>query len=336
MIENFSLAQFAAALPPVGGTPWKQAGTDNGQIIFTVQPAGCRFGLLCWSSIDPQTLCSKAGAGYDSIRAVCCKFKDSQGCTVAVPFGGKTARWTDRRPGWQRRLRAVLTTLAQQLKAIIPCPHCGTDTVPLTCKQGDNKGRPFVACTDKACPGKTDGKAFGFFQWADNPPKTAQDERKPAKEGQGSLNPSQSTGAPATTPEMATCKCGQACKVFTSTTAKNPGRKFINCRNCGEFQWVDQGCTVEAPRKGIGLEEAKREQGQQWAQGGEAQAMGMAAAQGCTVTPPSNAHVDPRNALRNALRFLDAGNVEQASMEARRAAMLLGEYETLAAEACQE
>jgi ssDNA-binding Zn-finger/Zn-ribbon topoisomerase 1 len=256
MIENFSAVQFESALPGIGGAVWQRAGTDNGQLIYTIRPAtqGCTvkpvFGLMVWSSIDPVTLVSSAEPGCDSIRAVCCRF-NADGSPVH--FGGKAVRWTDRRRFWQDRLRAVLVILTSQLKALRPCPHCGTDLVPLTVKQGDNKGRPFVACTHKPCPGrKRDGKpdsAFGHFEFTDEmpskAPSVAQDERRTENRPESQPSAPQGQEGPKTAVSVPCDVCGRPCRVFTAgPTTKNAGKRFISCDKgrggCGRWTLITE------------------------------------------------------------------------------------------------
>ncbi|KAK0589843.1 hypothetical protein LWI29_019186 [Acer saccharum] len=49
------------------------------------------------------------------------------------------------------------------------------------------------------------------------------------------------------------CDCGLDAKLRTSTTVRNPGRKFYGCPNfvgCGYFEWVDSS-SVEVAREEV-------------------------------------------------------------------------------------
>jgi hypothetical protein len=247
-IENFSASEFQSALP---AGKWAPAPDRDGQKCYTVTPfTGTDLAILVWSSIDPATGYSSAEPGQDSIRCVCCK--------SGVPYGGKAARWTDRRPGWQGRLLKVLRSLATQvnyLRKSPSCPHCAAPLVPLTVRKGDNKGRPFVACTSASCPGRKGDSGFGFFQFTDEAPKMPQERTEAVKPTDTPSAPSERLGAPSTATETALpthlpCdECGKTCKVFTcGPHTKNAGKRFISCDiargGCGRWVIVDG---VEAP-----------------------------------------------------------------------------------------
>jgi len=155
-IENFSREQFETALP---AGRWTYAGIRNSQHCYKVKPFdGKPFAIFVWSSVL-QSGESSHEAGNDSIRAV---IVDEGG----IPYGGKANRWIDRRPGWDRRLLETLRTLAAQIRAICPCPVCGTMGKPFTCgKPGPNKGRSFISCPNNACAGK--GNRTSLFKWMD-------------------------------------------------------------------------------------------------------------------------------------------------------------------------
>jgi hypothetical protein len=137
MIDNFTKAEFEAALPP---GLWTCLGWDaqSKQILYLVKPYPMLpYDILIFSSMTETG--SMAGAGGDSIR--CCILKDRQ------VIGGKPVRWIDRRPGWDKRLLNYLRALTNQISWLkSPCPGCGGLLVPLTSHTAKNPGRPFVKC----------------------------------------------------------------------------------------------------------------------------------------------------------------------------------------------
>jgi hypothetical protein len=325
-IENFSAADFTAALP---AGKWSAAADRDGQKCYTVTPyPGTDLAILVWSSIDPATGTSSAEPGKDSIRCCCCK--------GGVPYGGKAARWTDRRPGWQERLLKVLRSLATQvnyLRKSPDCPHCRTPLVPLTVRKGDNKGRPFAACTSKRCPGRKGDTGFGFFQFTDETPKTAPERSEPVKPTVESSAPSESPGAPSTAtekalPDFLPCDvCGKRCKVFTcGPHTKNAGARFISCDKgrdgCGRWVIVDgvtvEGSTVsEPPQRSIGYTEAKRIQRDERSQDTEATAIGEACADRLRPLPPRTEAPSPFKVAQQQVQM------DAASIQVRKALALL-------------
>lgn len=206
-IENFTSAQFEAALP---AGLWKSLGVDmkTRQLLYSVTPypTSPMFAILVYSSILASGASSKE-AGRDSIRAVI--VKDGQ------PWGGKTVRWIDRRPGWNRRLLEALRSLTGQILWLIkcPCPACGSTLVPFTSRKGkeENKGRPFVTCKNPDCKAPA-------WHW------TETEDGQPIKPPNGKPDP-----APTDAP---TCpKCGSAMRRMTSG-------KGWRCATQGNA-WVD-------------------------------------------------------------------------------------------------
>jgi hypothetical protein len=257
-IDNFTAAEFEAFLATFCRENkchrLNRAGERDGQVVYTIRPfAAMPIGLFVWSSIDPSSGRSDAKAGGDSIRCVCCRFDEEP--SSVTPFGGKSVRWVDRRKGgkgWGGRLGEALAALLSQvrwLRALDRCPHCAGDLVPLTSRTGENKGRPFVACTFKECPGRKGGP-FGFFQWTDGEPPT-EAARTPATPSEA-VKPTDPTIPNAERQEGAKtgqegpthlpCDvCRRSCKVFKcGEHTKTPGARFISCDKgrggCG--RWV--------------------------------------------------------------------------------------------------
>lgn len=55
------------------------------------------------------------------------------------------------------------------------------------------------------------------------------------------------TTAAAASPPDIHCPCnGGACNVLTSTTKKNPNRRFYTCPSCGFFKWCDQVSIIKS------------------------------------------------------------------------------------------
>lgn len=55
------------------------------------------------------------------------------------------------------------------------------------------------------------------------------------------------TAAAAASPPVIHCPCnGGACNVLTSTTKKNPNRRFYTCPSCGFFKWCDQVSIIKS------------------------------------------------------------------------------------------
>lgn len=89
--------------------------------------------------------------------------------------------------------------------------HCGDLAIEKSVtRPGNNYGRPFVTCRNRACR---------FFKWLD----VETDEPKKTED----------TGEK--------CQCGKAVKSGVATTEANKGRPYTTCpeRACGYFQWKD-------------------------------------------------------------------------------------------------
>jgi hypothetical protein len=175
MIENFSKADFEAALPKGA---WRDAGIDSKtrQYIYTVTPANAgTFAILVWSSLQATGSSSKR-AGKDSIRAIITH--------EGRPWGGKVKRWTPRTSGWRANLNETLLALRRQIVFLqTPCGACGGLLKPFTVGKHDpdctrdgcvakcNKGRQFVSCKNERCPVKDSGildkKKAGAWRWCD-------------------------------------------------------------------------------------------------------------------------------------------------------------------------
>lgn len=150
MIENFTQAEFEAALPrdKSGQALWEHAGIceRSNQHLYTVTPyAGLPFAILVWSSLQVDGASSK-GAGEDSIRAII--------TYDGKPYGGKAKRWIPRTTNWRTMLTDMLRTLSYQISWLRNgCGSCGGVLMPFTSNKGraENKGRTFVCCKNVGC-----------------------------------------------------------------------------------------------------------------------------------------------------------------------------------------
>lgn len=148
-VDLFSKADFEAALPcykDTGLPCWSAAGMIQGEEAYLVafsHPDDVR--IMVRSSVDASGY--SAGCGEDSIR---CWLVYSDG-TQWRPLGSKVSRWTTRVTGWQERLLTVLRTLASVGLRVRRCPCGAMQGVFKVKKEGKNKGRWFLSCTERGC-----------------------------------------------------------------------------------------------------------------------------------------------------------------------------------------
>lgn len=206
-VEIFTKKTFEEALPKLKGTDkpaWFCAGLVEGEYVYLLplgenKPAQ----ILVRSSVD-QTGWSRA-TGEDSIRVY---VVDAN----MKPLSGKANRWTTRLPGWQERMNDIIKFLAKMAVKIGNCPKCadhGLVRLNKVKKEGRNKGRWFLACSQEKC----------YFEWMDREENTEED-----------------------IPECPGCS-GNTLREFTvKKEGPNTGRKFFKCidESCNYFQWADE------------------------------------------------------------------------------------------------
>lgn len=144
MIEQFTKIQFEDNLPIHKQTNlpiFEYVGIDKGEYVY-VAKIDNQVGILLRSSIDPRTGVARDTA-KDSIRAMLVSLDDM------MPLGSKVNRWTNRCPGWGKRMLGVLRTLWDWRLKSGNCPHCQKPIgVFKVRKDGKNKGRIFMKCND--------------------------------------------------------------------------------------------------------------------------------------------------------------------------------------------
>lgn len=207
-VEIFSKEQFEASLPKLKGTEtpaWTCVGLDYGEYTYLVSLGDkCPAKILVRSSVD-STGFSRA-TGEDSIRVYVVDANRK-------PLSGKANRWTTRLPGWGERMNDIIRFLAVMAIKIKVCPNCaehGLLRLNKVKKEGPNKGRWFLACSQNSC----------FFEW-----QTQRDNDD--------------------APDMPSCPgCeGNTLRKFTvKKEGPNKGREFLKCSDeaCGYFQWTDE------------------------------------------------------------------------------------------------
>ena len=150
MVDTFTQTDFEAALDRISPGAWQSVGLDDGEYVYDI-PSHAVF-IRIRSSVDASGV--SAGAGEDSIRVF---VLDEDG----EPWGSKAARWVTRQPGWEDRLRTLVTRLLDLIRKADACPGCGVGTRPFKVrKEGPNKGRWFLRCPNAACHRP-------LFEWLD-------------------------------------------------------------------------------------------------------------------------------------------------------------------------
>lgn len=250
-VEIFDKATFEAALPKLKGTDkpaWRCIGLDKGEYTYLIGLGnGKPAAIYVRSSVD-QTGWSRA-TGEDSLRAFVveaiptCNLCYRNGNQVVKcedrgdhfycpkcrrqchgndlhfkSLSGKVNRWTTRLPGWQDRLNDIIRFLAQMAVKIGPCPRCaehGLVRLNKVKKEGANKGRWFIACSQEKC----------HFEW-----QTQRDNDDDQGQAENAL------------PSCPGCE-GNTLREFTvKKEGPNKGRKFFKCSDekCNYFQWADE------------------------------------------------------------------------------------------------
>lgn len=133
-IEHFSKEQFENALP-VGH--WEYTGLIQGEHTYSIKITDDIF-ISIRSSVDSSGY--SADTGEDSIRAwLITKNGDV--------LGSKVSKWTNRRPGWNKRLLEVLRTLWKMAQFSGYCEKCKVPNGVYKIKKvGPNKGKIFKKC----------------------------------------------------------------------------------------------------------------------------------------------------------------------------------------------
>lgn len=215
-VEIFSKEQFEAALPKLKGTDqpaWTCVGLDGGEYVYLVTLGDERPAkILVRSSVD-STGWSRA-SGEDSIRVYVVD-KNRK------PLSGKANRWTTRLPGWGDRMNEIIRFLAAMAVKITICPRCaehGLVRLNKVKKDGPNKGRWFMACSQDKC----------FFEWQTQ--RDNDDDAPTAAKGDSGL------------PECPGCEKNTLKLLTVKKEGANKGRQFYKCQDdaCAYFQWADE------------------------------------------------------------------------------------------------
>lgn len=139
-IDHFTQKEFEEALPKHKDTklPMCQCiGMEGGELTYFM-PIDDFTGIIIRSSIDGSG--HSADTGDDSIRAWLVDAKRN-------PLGSKVSKYTNRLPGWNKRLVEVLRTLWKWRKEAGNCPQCHNPMKIFKIKKaGPNKGKVFTKC----------------------------------------------------------------------------------------------------------------------------------------------------------------------------------------------
>ena len=120
--------------------------------------------------------------------------------------------------------------------------NCGLQSVKRTVqKEGDNKGREFFTCS------KNRDEQCGFFQWADEEPRSNSRPQQNRVQPQQRHNQFNNTGARNDDNDLEiNCNCGQpSARRTVQKDGANKGREFFTCsknrdEQCRFFQWADE------------------------------------------------------------------------------------------------
>lgn len=132
-VEIFSRQQFEQALPE---GHWSYSGLVNNEHTYLIRITDDIF-ITIRSSVDGSDW--SADTGEDSIRAW---LVDKNGS----PLGSKVSKWTNREPGWDKRLLKVLRTLWGWAEWAGYCPDCKIPMCIYKSKQPKSKNKVFKKC----------------------------------------------------------------------------------------------------------------------------------------------------------------------------------------------
>jgi len=155
MIDEFTKDEFEQALNGMFPqyTP-KNLGFIDGEYCFLLQITH-NVGIYIRSSIGRDGY--SATVGEDSIRVLLVQYEKLptilQKEIYRTEYLGKAGgRWTTRIKGWQSRLKKVIQEMIDWINIAQYCPHCEDQPLHFfkVKKEGQNKGRIFATCPNKA------------------------------------------------------------------------------------------------------------------------------------------------------------------------------------------